>query len=240
MALPHIKAVSGQSADVYRVLVHSGDLTARQIGKELGILPNSVYRAVKSLIALGMAEKLDEYPVRYRAKPANSAMDWYMRAAAQSFRQDFGNDVTKPADNSLPTITFIKDRQHLLRICERDARNATKTINYIVSGHGIPDSTVLAYRKAATVGVRIRAIIQNTPETTKHGLENYRDMGVEVRYLPNIGIRLFIFDGRIACLTSYDDTQSSRAFGIRFTYAPVAAQLNELFEQRWSQAKSLG
>jgi DNA-binding Lrp family transcriptional regulator len=240
MATPHLKAVSGQSGDIYRLLSQGGDLTAKQIGDQLNILPNSVYRAVKSLMALGMVEKVDAYPVRYRANPVGSAMDWYLRAAARSFRQDFGNRTVRQTDDSLPTITFLKDRQTLLETCEQDARRTTKTLNYIVSGHNIPDSTVLAYRKAATVGARIRAIIQNIPETTGHDLENYKDMGAEVRYLPNIGIRLFVFDGKTAVLTSYDDMQSSRAFGIRFTYAPVAAQLDELFEQRWAQAKPLG
>jgi hypothetical protein len=67
----------------------------------------------------------------------------------------------------------------------------------------------------------------------------YQDMGAEVRYLPNSGIRLFVFDGRTAVLTSYDEDQSGRAFGIRFTYPPVAAQLDQLFEQRWSEAQAL-
>jgi hypothetical protein len=60
-----------------------------------------------------------------------------------------------------------------------------------------------------------------------------------VRYLPNIGIRLFIFDSQTAILASYDITRQSSAFGIKFTYSPVAKQLEDLFEQRWNQAKPI-
>lgn len=249
MTSPYVQAVPKQSAKVYRLLSEAGALTARQIGKELGILPNTVYRAIKPLVALGMAESLDTYPVSYQASPAADAMQWYLRAATQSWQQDFGGprrsggaggSQSKAVDESLPSMTFIKDRAALLAIGEQEARRARRTINYMVSGHRIPDSTVLAYRKAATIGVKIRCIVQNNPATTNAGLEMYQDMGIEARYLPNIGIRLFVFDGRTAVLTSYDEMQSSRAFGIRFTYAPVAAQLDQLFEQRWSEAQVLG
>ncbi|CAN5636625.1 hypothetical protein BH23PAT1_BH23PAT1_4100 [soil metagenome] len=235
----HKQAVPKQSARVYRLLNSTGNLTAKQIGKELCILPNTVYRAVKPLIELGMAEELATYPVSFRANPTPDAMNWYLRMAAQGFRKDFGISAPKNTDSSLPSIAFIRDRKSMLAICEQEARRAKKSINYIVSGHSIPDSTVLVYRKATTIGVKVRCIVQNNPSTTNAGLEMYDRMGVEMRYLPNIGIRLFIFDGKTAILTSYDEEQSSRAFGIRFTYAPVAEQLNELFEQRWQQAKSL-
>jgi hypothetical protein len=187
-----------------------------------------------------MVEQLDTYPVKYKALDAKSAMTWYLRAASKDFRNEFGTTAHQQLDSSTPSITFIKDRRSLLDMDAQDARSATKTINYIVSGHRVPDSTVLAYRKAATVGVRIRAIIQNNSKTIGAGaLESYEEMGAEVRYLSNIGIRLFIFDSKIAYVTSYDDTQSSKAFGIRFTYRPVAEQLDQLFEQRWRQAKPL-
>lgn len=239
MAIPHIQAVPKQSTKAYKLLSAGGDLTAREIADKLGILPNTVYRAIKPLTELGMVEALNTYPVTYRANSTASAMDWYLRVAAQSFRKDFGNVSAKTNDDALPSITFIKDRKSLLTITEQEARKAIKTINFIVSGHRVADSTVLAYRKAATTGVRVRVIMQNNPTTTDVGLETYQAMGAQVKYLSNIGIRLFVFDGHTAVLTSYDDTTSSRAFGIRFTYPPVAQQLDQLFEQRWLQAQSL-
>ncbi len=239
METSHIKAVSDQSADVYRLLSDSTNLTARQIASKLDILPNTVYRAVKSLLARGMVEKVASYPVSYRAIPASSAMNWYLLAAAQSFRQDFGGHKQIQTDSLSPAITFIKNRQSLLKGCEQDARRAKATINFIISGHRAPDGNILAYRKATTTGVRMRCIVQNTSETTNNSLERYHEMGIEVRYLPNIGIRLFVVDGTTAYLTSYDNTSWNRAFGIRFTYVPVATQLDQLFEQKWLQAKPL-
>lgn len=240
MPAPQIKVAPKQSTSVYKVLSESTSrLTAQQIATELDIMPNTVYRAVKPLVDLGMVEELNTYPVSFRANSPADAMNWYLRFAAQNFQTNFGKKPAKQSGSLVPSITFIKDRKTLLAIGEREARKAKKSINYIVSGHRIPDSTVLAYRKAATIGVKIQCIVQNKPGTTTSDLEMYHEMGAEVRYLPNIGIRLFVFDSQTAIMTSYDETQSSRAFGILFTYSPVAQQLDQLFEQRWSEAEPL-
>jgi sugar-specific transcriptional regulator TrmB len=233
----HIQAVPKQSKKVYKLLSESSELTAKQIAEELAILPNAVYRAMKPLVELGMAAQLSSYPMSYKASLRPDAMNWYLRAAAKSFTKDFGDLKPKAIDDSLPSITFIKDREHLLKIVETQNRAAKHTINYIVSGHRVPDSTVLSYRKATATGVKVRCIVQNKPGITNSDLEMYEQMGSEVRYLPNIGIRMFIYDGKTAVMTSYDETQSSRAFGIRFTYQPVAEQLSYLFEERWKQSE---
>ena len=239
MAVPKIKAAPKQSTSVYRLLSDSGPFTAQQVADQLHILPNTVYRAVKPLIKLGLVEQLNTYPTKFRANSSADAMDWYMRFAVQSFRQDFGGKVSKRPSAQTPTITFIKDRKSLLTIGEEEARKATRSINYIVSGHPVPDSTVLAYKKAAINGVRIRAIVQNKPSDADTDIDLYKYMGAEVRYLPNIGIRLFVFDSKVTILSSYDETMSNQAFGIRFNYLPVAKQLDQLFEQRWEQAQPL-
>lgn len=237
--MAHIQAVPKQSSKVYKLLNESGELTAKQIAERLGILPNAVYRAINPLIELGMAERTTAYPISFKASPTADAMNWYLRAAAQSFRKDFGTIRAGQSDNSVPSITFIKDRKQLLELGELEALKAKKTIDYIVSGHRIPESTQLAFRKASTIGVKIRCIVQNKPGTTNTDIDMFHDMGADVRYLPNIGIRLFVYDNKTAVLVSYDETQSSRAFGIRFTYSPVAKQLSELFEQRWLEAELL-
>lgn len=236
-----VKTVSEQGVEIYKLLEACESMTAKEISCKLDILPNAVYRVIDRLESLGMVRVIKGYPRTFQAVPSGSALNWYLLAASQSFKQEFGGmqAAGKKPDPSVPSITFIKNRQQLLEISALDIRSAKHSINYIVSGHRVPDSSVLAFRKAATKNVRCRVIIQNTPKTTNNPLENYLDLGMEVKYLPNIGMRLFVFDSQTAIMTSYDETQSARAFGIRFTYAPVAAQLDQLFEQNWQLAKEL-
>lgn len=234
-----IASLSKQSSALYQLLLSSGTLNAKEIGEKMHIVPNSVYRAAEPLISLGMAEKLDSYPVTYRAVSPHSAANWYARALAQNFREAFSDTSNVVLNPDAPSMTFIKDRQHMIDVVEKEILNTKHSFNYIVSGHRVPDSNVLAIRKITTKGISARCIIQNTTSTTHNPLETYADMGVEVRYLPNIGIRLFVFDSRTVIMTSYDITQSSKAFGIRFRYPPVAAAMNELFEEKWKAAKPL-
>ncbi len=232
--------VPSQSLAVYKIISACDTANAKEIAIQLQVLPNTIYRAVRPLLKLNLIEKLSTYPVSFKVLPNDLAMNWYVRNAAIDYRQIFGGTVAVSSDDTLPRLSIIKDRKALLAICEKEAQIAKKTIDYIVSGHSVPNSTILAYRKASINGVRIRTIVQNDPATTnKRGVEMYDDIGAEVRYLPNIGIRLFVFDSKTAVLVSYDITRQSSAFGIKFTYAPAAKQLETLFEQRWLQASPI-
>ena len=57
------KQPSPQAVEVYRLLEKHGAMSAKDIGKQLKIFPNAVYREVKQLLALGFVEEIFSYPV---------------------------------------------------------------------------------------------------------------------------------------------------------------------------------
>ncbi len=236
--LPVIKTVSPQTSDVYKLLNGGEGLSAQDIADRLGILPNAVYRVVKKLVAMGLIEQLDGYPARFQAVSAQTAMNMYLVAAGQSFRREFGmlGSVAAPASDA-PTISFIKDRPSMLHRQISDTRAARQSIDLIVSGHPIAEENVLAYRKAITTGVKIRKIVHQSEQAKSQWSLMEKEIGVNIRYLPNLDIRLIIFDKRVVYMTSYDAKRPSSAFGIRFEYVPLALQMSELFEQNWQKAK---
>lgn len=229
--------VSGQAKNIYNLLALEKSLTAAEIGDKLHILPNAVYRSAKQLINLGTVERNDDYPTRFQLQPTNSAVNWYLLTARKKFIQTFpaNSPVAKSSDG--PTITFIKDRQTLLKITDQDTAKAKRNINFIVSGLEVPDATILAYRKAKQKGLQIRALVQRRKETSKQKLEAWKDIGVDVKYIADMGIRLFIFDSQIIYFTSYDSKSRQRAFGIRFEYRPLAEIMDNLFEEKWEQTE---
>jgi|GEM_PF-1895263 len=239
MSSPYLQTVPKQSVSIFKALSTAGDLTAKELAAQLHILPNAVYRAIKPLIELGMVEVLPTYPTTYRADSMSAALEWYLRAAVRSFQRDFAVPGPKTVEDNLPSITFIKDRDNLRRITEEEARKSKQSIDCILSGHRVADSTIADYRQAVARGVRLHVIIENDPTLPEVDLEAFRIMSAETKYLPNLGIRLFIFDKRTAVITSYDPIVPNRAFGIRFTYAPVAEQLGQLFERHWQEARQI-
>lgn len=238
--MPLIKTASPQTTEVYKLLSKGKALSAQEIAAELDILPNAVYRVAKKLMDMGMVEQIDSYPVSFKAVPAQTALSLYLVAAMQNYRREFGLAKASgiKADNS-PIISLIKDRPSLIRRTAADARVAQESIDFIVSGHEIPDEAFLAYRKAATVGVPIRKIVHQAEQARHKRIAMWKEIGADVRYLPDFEMRMFIYDKRIVYLTSYDSSKHGSAFGVRFEYVPLALQMTELFEQNWQKAERL-
>lgn len=232
-----LKTVSAQTQEVYESLSGGSELTVQEIADKLGIVPNSVYRLAKKLIDLGLAEEIGSHPSRYRAVPAQTALSFYLLAASHNFRREFGLD--QPAAlkiGNTPTIGLIKDRVSLLRRATQDVRAVQESIDIIVSGHELPDDLYLAHRKAVSQGARIRRIVHQKDRRYTQENKLWKELGAEIRYLPDFSLRMLIYDKHIVYITSFDPDNPKGAFGVRFEYEPLAMQMTELFEQNWLQA----
>lgn len=237
--VPQMKIVSRQHENIYKLLLKSGSLTANEIAEKLDILPNAVYRAANKLVELGLIQKAGSYPVSYKANKVNTAMNWYLLGVAQNFRNEFGQEDKKLSKKPVTSISLIKDRPTMLKRGAEDARNARKSIDFIVSGHEVPDETILAYRKAITIGVNVRGIIHQEGQAESKQTEEWKRIGAKMRYLPDFNMRMIVYDRRIVYITSYDANDHRKAFGVRFEYPPLALQMSELFEQNWQKASKL-
>lgn len=233
-----LRSPSPQAMDIYRLLEVSGSKSAKEIGVKLKIFPHGVYRAVKQLLALGFAEEIHSYPVKFIARPNSQALELFLGATRQSFGSAFGKNH-QPHIHKLLPLSFVQRRQDLLKMTSKDTNNAKSTINYIASGLDVPAETILANQRAVERGVKVRLIAQNLKEVTEEKLRSWQKAGVEVRHYPNIEARIFVFDGQIVYFTSYDPNNMHEALGMRFNYPPYAQMMSELFEQRWKLAKEL-
>lgn len=234
----NLKIFSPQSNEIYRLLLSKHQLTAKEIGKELHIFPNTVYRSVKQLIETGFVQEVDTYPVTYEAKPAHEAMELYslslLNQMPVSSRTTKSNQLTGMLD-----ITFIKNRENLIENTDRDIKTAKRTVDFLISGHEVPAETMLVYKNAIDRGVSIRAITQSLNDTNEQMFENWKRIGIQVKYYPNMEARIFIIDKEIVCFTSYNPQRKEEAIGIRFAYKPYAKIMDELFALRWQLAKSI-
>lgn len=127
----------------------------------------------------------------------------------------------------------------MLRRSEIDTRNACQSIDIIVSGHNVPDETVMAYRKATTMGIPVRMIIHQKSQAQGSQVSRWKEIGISVKYLPYLEVRMIIYDKQVVYITSYDSKRPGSAFGVRFAYEPLALQMSELFEQNWQKARPL-
>lgn len=230
------KTLSPQATKAYSLLLKHPKLSAKEIGQRMKIVANTVYRDLKELTRLGLVQELNEYPIKYQAKPAAEAMAFYTSIIRQNFYETFG--LSGKTEENLK-ITFFQTRKDLLKLFEKDASRAKEKINIIISGHEVPAETVLVLKQAVDRGVKIRKLIQGLNEENIRMAKSWQKIGMETRYTPLINARIVILDGQITIFGSYSPERQPEAVGVRFDYAPFAKLMDELFEQKWQQGKTI-
>jgi len=214
-------------------------MTAKEIGKALKIFPNAVYKSTQPLLELGLVEKVSRYPVRFQAQQLTVAIQSYSSIINQNLQEIVGHIPRSSSIQSDLSLNFIRTRKERLELIYRDTAQTRDAINLIASGLEVPAEAILAYKKAIDRGVKIRIIVQNLDEVKAEMYNNWKKIGVEVRYFPGIQARIYTFDHNTLYLSSYDSKDKKETIGVRFTYAPVAKLMDELFEQRWKLAKEI-
>lgn len=231
-----LKTISPQSAKVYNLLLRQQPLSAKEIAQTIGIVTNTAYRDLRELIKLGLAEEVNQYPKKFQAKPEGEALELYSSIIRNNFYETFG--LRKSAQGSLK-VSFFETRKDFLKLSEKDSNHAKKQINLIISGHEVPAETMLAKKKAADKGVKIKILIQGLDEERKRVTKAWQKIGAEVRYISNMNTRILIYDSQITYFSSYDPGKQPEAVGVRFDYPPFAKLMDEMFEQKWQQARSV-
>jgi len=234
---------SHQTVSIYRLLTHKQPLTASDIGKELHIFPNAVYRAIKPLIDIGITTKSKDYPTRYSTQPSNSALEKYLLIMREAFLTTFISSKLLVNDSpflkSNLNISLIQDRNDLIEKTNKSVESSKQTVDYVVSGLEVPAETILVYKRAIDRGVKIRSIVQRLDNTSKEMFSNWKKIGLNVRFYPSLESRIFIFDKKIVYLTSYDSKNKEEAVGVSFEYPPFGEIITELFNKKWQLAKKI-
>ncbi len=218
-------------------------MTAKQIALSLHLLPNTVYRSAKPLIELGVIKKLNGSPVKFVPQDTSDVINLLSLALRQSFQKNLAGKLGQRKKsnyiNNLLDASFIYDRKNLLESTTNDVHAAKNSIDIVVSGFEIPAEAVLAYKNAAEKGVKIRALVQNSKEVNKQIHQTWSKIGIDVRRIPLMEARIFIFDQKVVYFTSYDPRAKNTAIGIRFAYPPYAILMNDVFEQRWRASQKM-
>lgn len=230
--------ITPQAKAIYRILSQGKSLTAAEISGKLNIYANAVYRSAKVLEKFGFVKKTGRYPIYFSALHPANPIDLYAKVVKNSLSESFSHPASSKTPTSLD-ISFINNRAELLAKTNSDFESCEKEACLIVSGLEVPSETVLGYKKAIDRGIVIRIIVQNLDEAKQEMLESWQKMGIEVRHYPSIEARIFVFDAKIAYITSYNPKLQEEGLGVRFNHPPVARIFQELFESRWEKSKKL-
>lgn len=226
-----------QSRLIYELLLKEGQLSAKQIGHKLGIYPNAAYRSLENLKNLGCVVITTSRPATYKAISPLESVERFALLSREGFLSAFATS-NHGTDEELE-ISFIKDRNSLLKKYECDIKHVKYQVNLIVSGHQLPKSVYYANLRSIKQGVKIRAIIQNYSSENKREISYWRDIGIKVKYAKDLRLRLVTFDDRITHIMSYSAREKMSGLGVRISYPPITKMMQDVFEKNWEQADDL-
>lgn len=225
------KILSPQALKVYQEVSKSSPVTAKTISNRLKIFPNAVYREIDKLESFGLVSATGTHPAKFQNRKSEESLGFLTDLVRQSLLIN-----QKDSDETL-NLDFIQNRNELLNLTNKDTKHAKESLNILVSGHEVPTETILGQKQAVDRGVRVRILIQDLSASVRERVRAWKKMGIEVRYLKYMQARILIFDGKIVYFTSYSESKNHEAVGMRFEYEPYARLMDELFEQKWLQAR---
>lgn len=230
-----------QTMDIYSLLLKRGALNAEQIGKELQIFPQAVYRSIEQLKAMGCVSRQDGYPARFGAVPIAESVEtfsllqreWFLKAFIASHNN---KDAYAGRD---PTMSFIESREMMFEKMLPDFENVKEEVNLLISGDEAPAEVMLAQKNIIERGGRIRTLVQKRTKENESFLQARKQIGEWVRVHAPVNARLMLFDKKVAYVMSYDPNNYVKSMGIRFDYAPLAQLMNMLFLQYWEKGDEI-
>jgi sugar-specific transcriptional regulator TrmB len=224
-----------QARATYKLLLAENGLTAQQIGKQLDIFPNAVYRSLETLKKFGCVTEQDTYPAVYEAVAPAEAVERFLLLSREGFLSTFTRSELKRTEEL--QVNFIKDRDALLKKYVEDAKTANREIGLIISGHELPDAVYFENLKAVRRGVQVKIIVQRYDKTNRDIIKNWQDSGVDVRFLEAVDVRLVVIDRKIVHLLSYSQKEGLSGLGVKVEYPPIAEMLFKVFEDKWQEAQ---
>lgn len=229
-----------QAVLVYKLLLQE-PLTVRQIALKLKVFPHGLYRAIRQLEQYGLISHTEKHPAKYQATPFLESIEAFLIQLRHDLIENFagfsGSKKEKPqAISEAPDISFIQGRNMSIARSTEDLKSSKDEVEMIVSGNEVPAETIFECKKAIERGVKIKFLVQENKESNKEMLNNWKRLGLIVKTVKQIGIRIFIYDSSIVYISSYQPNKKTEAFGVRFKYQPIAIIMKQIFEKYWQEA----
>lgn len=238
--------MSPDSRLVYQILIDSPNpLSAKQIGLQMGIVPNTVYRLTEELIKLGLITKSESSPHLFAAKSIPEGLSLFLLNQHNWFSETFTKSKLVPRRETIPrqtqqiSISFIRSRDELMQLSIGETNRAIKSVDLLRSGHEIPADLLLAMRQSHKRHVVTRMLIQDYGPKNEEMVSYWKKNGIQVRKTELRHIRLMMYDSSIIYFMSYKHTDSEKDMGMEIEYPPFSAILSPLFNEWWQKAEKI-
>lgn len=231
--------LSENEASCYLVLLGFGALSVSEIGEQMKILPNAVYRLLAKLETYQMVVSLGTSPKKYQAIPAKAALENLVSqqtTALEESKHKALNSLAGHTDETDTKIDFVTGQKQFFDTFVKLSVQAKQEILVISIGEPVSDDIKLATRDALAKGVDCKFIFHKYDDNNAPLLNSWVSMGVNVAHYPDRGFHLLVFDGKKAVLVSSNPLETNERSGMIISSPSLANAMREFFYARWNEA----
>lgn len=230
---------SKQEASLYLLIYQRGTVSAKDLGRELGVSPNSLYRLLEKLVRKNLVFASTSWPKSYKVVSPRFAFDLLVKnkiVAIEESREKLIGLLPVSRNDDLTKIEIIGGARELFDNYVTLSRKAKKEILLISIGEEVSEEVLLANRDCLERGIKIRFIAHKLDQTNKDLLVRWVRMGIEVRHLPGQGFHLVIFDqNRCLLSASNPDDPGERSTVCIYSQA-ISTAMSQYFNSIWEKA----
>jgi sugar-specific transcriptional regulator TrmB len=226
-------------AKCYTVLSNEGSLSASSLAKNIGILPNAVYRLIYGLKEKGFVVELDTRPVKFQAISPSVAIEAYSQAKIKNLEElktSAINDLANKPGSSQTKIDILTGRSAMFARGAELIREAKKEVLIISIGEPVPDEIKLANRDALEKGVSIKFIAHKYDKDNADLLKSWVKMGLEVRHFPDKGYHLSVTDGAKTLLSTSNPANPAERVSMVINSVDLSNAIRNYFYSVWEKA----
>lgn len=258
--------LTAYEARTYAALLKHPAAGPSVIAREAGIPAPHIYRALRRLAELGLATRSSAGRVTYRAVDPDQAiagleaqererrdrMDRAVVAGKEALKGIFAQAADEPGVEE-----YIEINKNQTRIFARMAERveaAQRQILYFAKPFGFAtppargsfEEKYSLNLRALKRGVEIKALHESPQGAGPAGEQRLKDLnrlagrGEQIRFVKELPMRMFLFDGREVAITLEDPVTTKPTITcLGITHRALAAGLTVFFEKYWAEAEPL-
>jgi HTH-type transcriptional regulator, sugar sensing transcriptional regulator len=249
--------LNAYEARSYLVLMGHPRFKALELAARAHVPRQKIYEVLDSLVEKGFAQVVQEKTKLFSAVDPSLAIPGYLARRSKAMQ----NELTEQARLATGLIEDLRtafvegqygqgtlDFLNLVNDPTQTAihyRRMLTTVRQEFAEFSRPPFAVdpldeQLVKESAGRGVRCRLLIEAGPIDAEHGgrLNDYREHGVEIRFLDRLPLKLALFDSRLGLVALLDPVLTRPSWtAVVFDHLGFAEAMAGLFENYWARAQ---
>lgn len=250
--------LNAYEARSYLILMGHPRFKALELAARAHVPRQKIYEVLDSLVEKGFAQVVQEKTKLFSAVDPSLAIPGYLARRSKALQ----NELTQQARLATGLIEDLRaaylegqygqgtlDFLNLVNDPTQTAihyRRMLTTVRREFSEFSRPPFAVdpldeQLVKESAERGIRCRLLIEAGPLDDEHRgrLEDYRERGVEIRFLDRLPLKLALFDARVGLVALLDPVLTRPSWtAVVFDHAGFAEAMAGLFETYWARGQN--